>query len=161
MAYKTIVTAKGHKILVDESDYELVSQYSWNSNATGYAYAYVKGSGRKNRQTITMHRLLMGFPEKMRVDHKNRNKLDNRRDNLRVCNNSQNLGNSIGYSKKSKFKGLDLLPGGKWRARINVGGKSIHLGVAESEAEAAAIYDEAAKRHYGEFALLNIGGQNV
>ena len=61
----------------------------------------------------------------------------------------------MGGSKKSKFKGLDLLPNGKWRARINIAGKSIHLGVTITEKEAANLYDKAAIKHYGEFALTN------
>lgn len=160
MSYKVIVTKRSEKILIDESDFDKVKDYAWSTNATGYAYAYVKGSGRKNRKTITMHRLLMNPGKGLRVDHVNRNKLDNRRSNLRICTNSQNLGNSTGYSKKTKFKGLDLLPTGRWRARINIGGKSIHLGVAKTEREAASMYDEAAVKHYGEFALTNkiIGG---
>lgn len=160
MAYKVITTKRSEKILVDESDYDSVKNYSWNTNATGYAYAYVKGSGRKERKTVTMHRLLMNPKNGLRVDHINRNKLDNRRSNLRICTNSQNAGNSIGYSKKTKFKGLDLLPTGRWRARINIDGKSIHLGVAATEQEAASMYDEAAVKHYGKFALTNnmIGG---
>lgn len=155
MAYKEIVTKRGEQILVDEKDYGLVADYSWNTNATGYAYAYVKGSGRDNHKTITMHRLIMGFPDKLKVDHVNRNKLDNRQANLRICTSSQNMGNAIGYSKKTKYKGLDLLPTGRWRARINIGGKSLHLGVAVTEKEAAALYNTAAAKHYGTFALLN------
>lgn len=158
MSYREIKASRGEIILVDEADFDQLSKYSWCTNATGYAYAYARGTGRKNRQTVTMHRLVMDFPKGMRIDHINRNKLDNRRDNLRICTNSQNLGNSIGYSKKTKFKGLDLLPNGKWRARINIGGKSIHLGVAFTDRDAAKLYDEAAIKHYGEFAFTNFGG---
>lgn len=158
MAYKVIKTARGEEILVSSDDFSLVKDYAWNTNSTGYAYAYVRGSGRANHKTITMHRLIMGFPDGKRIDHKNRNKLDNRRSNLRICTNSQNLGNSVGYSKKTKYKGLELLPSGKWRARINIGKKSIHLGVETTEEKAALLYDRAAKSYYGEFALLNLGG---
>lgn len=153
MAY-TINLTKSKKAIIDNEDYALISQYKWYFLSNGN-YACTTIGGRKNKKTILMHRLIMQTPNNMYTDHINHNGLDNRRSNLRICTNSQNQGNAVGYSKKTKFKGIELLPSGKWRARINIQGKTKHLGVTCSEIEAAQLYNKAAINHYGKFALTN------
>lgn len=153
MSYKIELT-QGKFAIIDDEDYELVSRYKWHYR-TCDGYAATSVGGRKNKKGILMHRLIAKTPNDMRTDHISRDRLDNRKCNIRICTNSQNLGNSIGYSKKTKYKGLDLLPNGKWRARINIGHKSIHLGVRITECDAAKLYDEASIKHFGEFALTN------
>lgn len=86
------------------------------------------------------------------IDHINGDRSDNRLCNLRLATRSQNLCNSKGHAKTSRFKGVaSHARRRKWRAFL---GKR-HLGSFESEVEAARAADCAAKEAYGEFARLN------
>lgn len=86
------LAVKGQVVLVDEIDYFIVSQYRWHINDKGYAVWRGIKDGKK--QTVRMHRLITNAPDGMDVDHINRNRLDNRRQNLRVCSRKTNLSNS-------------------------------------------------------------------
>jgi hypothetical protein len=111
-----------------------------------------------------MHREILGFgsikQDPRLVDHRNRNGLDNRRENLRPSTNSQNLGNRIGSpNSSSKYKGVHWdSTRGKWRTQAQHDGKTYRLGRFDSEEEAAAAYDRKALELWGEFALLNFPG---
>ncbi len=147
---KQIPVGDGLYAYVDAADYEWLSQYTWHL-LSGYAIRC------ERRKAIFMHREIMQPPEGMVVDHKHRNKLDNTRDNLRVCTQKENAYNrskkrgtsspyrGVGYSKES----------GKWYARIHFEGKAIHLGYFIEEIEAARAYDRKAVELFGEFARLN------
>jgi len=89
-------------------------------------------------------------------DHINRNKLDNRRENLRVATNSQNTANaSRSKSNTSGYKGVTWDKNrGKWIAQIKVDGKHKHLGRYETSKEAYTAYCNAAVEYFGEFACL-------
>jgi hypothetical protein len=93
------------------------------------------------------------------VDHKNGDKLDNRRENLRICTIAENIRNSKTSTKKgktSRYKGVYWVGRiKKWVARIHVDRKGLHVGVFTDEAEAARAYDVAARQHFGEFARTN------
>lgn len=100
----------------------------------------------------------MGARNGEEIDHKNRNPLDNRRENLRYCTHSQNLANkSMQVNSKTGYRGVDFHKArGKFRARIVVKDRSIHLGRFNTPEEAALAYNIAAKEIYGEFAFLNV-----
>lgn len=93
------------------------------------------------------------------VDHKNRNVVDNRIENLRWCNQSQNLLNRVkSKGTSSKYKGVHhnaAMKTKKWIAHAFFEGKFYKLGSHESENEAGEAYNKFAKENYGEFALLN------
>lgn len=116
----------GKYALVDDSDYELVSQYKWHFDG-GYATTSVHG------KTVYMHRLILNTPDGMYTDHKNHNKLDNRRSNIWVCTPTENNLNRVekrGYYYDKKT--------GIWRAIWSVRGKEIHRTYrSESEAKDA------------------------
>jgi hypothetical protein len=88
------------------------------------------------------------------LDHINRDRSDNRIENLRPCNHSQNLGNS--RPRVHKYKGVTFCKQtGKWRAQIMTNGTTRPLGRYMTIGEAALAYNEAAKEFFGEFAYLN------
>lgn len=151
--------------MVDDADYDTVAAYNWRLHKTrkGGRYA-VRGAwnrSKKQSQPQPMHALILGVPFGTMVDHRNRDTLDNTRQNLRVCNASQNQANSPKESGRfaSRYKGVTWHKRvGKWQASIKVNGRSHYLGLFSDEVSAAKAYDAAASRHFGEFALPNFGG---
>jgi len=104
---------------------------------------------------VYMHRYLLGVTDsKVFVDHKDGDRFNNKRSNLRLCNNQQNCTNQkprFGL----KYKGVSKLPSGMYRARVAVEGKHVHIGVYATEDLAALAYNDAALWYHGEFARLN------
>lgn len=139
--------------VIDLEDVEKVKGRSWSITSYGYAE-----SGRKNGSSGLMHRVILAAEAGLdqEVDHKDGDRLNNRRANLRVCTKTENRRNSdAGIRNTSGAKGVSKTPSG-WRVQIKNGGKSIHLGVFGSVQEAADAYDEAALRLHGLFARTNI-----
>jgi len=147
-----IIESKGkeHFCLVDNEDFNLVNNFHWNISNNGYAITTIHG------KSILMHRLIMGVTDPaFQVDHKQHNKLDNRKEKLRVCTASENRRNSLKHmAASSKLKGI-YDDGGKWHVQIFVNGKVRNLGLFYSEITAAKLYDKVAKKHFKEFACLN------
>jgi hypothetical protein len=105
-----------------------------------------------------MHRVIMNSKRGEMVDHVDGNGLNNQRVNLRSCSNSQNMMNS-GKRKNgttSKYKGVSRRPDlNVFRATIGINKKQIHLGYFKTEVDAAAAYNDAAKKYHGVFAFFN------
>lgn len=97
-----------------------------------------------------MHREIVDAPE---VDHRNGDRVDNRRANLRAATHLQNCQNARPKGQ-SRFKGVSRYRE-RWHARIKVPGRRIDLGSFHDEESAARAYDVAAREHFGEFARLN------
>lgn len=137
--------------LVDDSDFDFLSQWKWRYDSKGYASRW------ESHKIVRMHRLIMGNPEGKLIDHINMDKLDNRRENLRVCTNSENLYNRPkNKNNTSGYKGVTWFKrDSKWRAAIMIDRKMNHLGYFEDVVEAAKAYDIAANMYFGEFARLN------
>jgi hypothetical protein len=109
----------------------------------------------KGRGTATIHREIMQPDDGMVIDHANRNCLDNRRGNLRVCTVSQNGANSRKPQGKrsSKYKGVSWSSTiGKWRAAYELMGKCKFIGNFDCEETAHAAYIKATTQVWGEFA---------
>ena len=155
---KEIPLTQGKFALVDDEDFEWLNQWKWSYHKIGYAKRNIYlGGGRKapKYQTIKMHRLILGTPTDKDTDHINRDQLDNRRENLRVCTRTQNQYNR-GTWGVSPFRGVSWFKETeKWRAKITKGGHSIHIGYFYSERDAARAYDLKATELFGEFAFLN------
>lgn len=140
--------------LVDDVDLPLVTGVKWYLNKkTGYVYRYSTGDNHK-----LLHRLICNVTEtKVHVDHKDRNKLNCTRDNLRVCTNQANSRNRAKRAGvTSRFKGVSWEKRvKKWRATIFLNYRQIHLGTFVKEEDAAIAYNHKATELFGEFALLN------
>ena len=151
-----------HLILFDDIDADIVGQHVWHvrPQGSGIYYAGTNIATASGRKIKLMHILLMG---RAGVDHINHNGLDNRRENLRLANQSLNNGNQRPRSGgSSKFKGVCWHKRGqKWQATIAFNSKRRGLGLFESEIDAAKAYDRAAREQWGEFALTNFPEEGI
>ena len=104
-----------------------------------------------------MHRIINQTPKEFDTDHKDRNRLNNQRNNLRPCNNSKNQMNKIKSENKSSiYKGVSFIKRiNKWEVKIQINGKPVLIGRYKDEIFAAKKYDEMAKINHKEFARLN------
>ncbi|ATO12207.1 AP2 domain-containing protein [Bacillus velezensis] len=154
--YKEISLSNGGICLVSEEDFDGLSKYKWHRRSSdGYAARTVYNDGKF--KTVRMHREIMNPPKGFVIDHINRDRLDNRRDNLRIATASQNIANSIKPSTNSSgYKGVQYRKDqGRWRACIRVNKKPISLGQYDSAEKAARAYNAAAIKYFGEYARLN------
>lgn len=153
---KSIPLTNGKVTLVDDGDFDWLNQWKWQGAKSRTFYA-VRRAGWPVRKTVIMHRLILGISDEYEVDYINGNGLDNRRKNLRVATRSQNQANrGPQRNNASGYKGVMWNKGKrKWRARIQVEGRRIHLGYFDDPVEAAKAYDEAARKHFGKFAKTN------
>jgi hypothetical protein len=144
------VTAKGEEFYFDKEDLELVKSIIWHKHKSGYIL-------HKDIHATMMHRLIMNPPSDMDVDHRDGNRANNRRNNLRICTRQQNLWNTVKHTdSKNKYKGITTeLRTGRFIARINHNGKQIYLGTFNTEEEAALAYNAKAYELRGEYARLN------
>lgn len=158
-----IPLTRGYSTVVDRTHSDLLS-HKWTSiesNGKVYAVRYRRVNGKFI--AIFMHRVilarLLGRPllSEEKTDHKDGDGLNNLDTNLRLavgCQNSQNR--KINRNSSTGYKGVSKSTNGKdYRARIQVGGKSIYLGNFQTPELAAAVYDEAAIKYHGEFAKTN------
>lgn len=149
-----IQLTKGKETIVDDENYEKLSKFKWVLSDNGYA---IRWGTKSERKTVFMHCQIIERPKGFEVDHINGDRLDNRRENLRIVTLEQNRFNrkkQLGTS--SIFKGVQWHKcHKKWIACIRFRKKLIHLGYYDSEQEAALAYNNAATRYFGEYAKLN------
>src|SRR3990167_3498600 len=119
---KKIKLKQGNYTIVDNEDFEYLNQWKW--------YFYNGYAIRRYKKTIRMHRLLNNTPLGFFTDHINRNKLDNRKSNLRTVTKSQNgFNTNLSRNNKSGYKGIYWEKfTNKWRAEIKINYKKIGLG---------------------------------
>lgn len=147
---RTIPLGDGFCAYVDAADFEWLSQWIWSLYG-GYAGRYEK------KKFILMHREIVQPPKGMIVDHKNRNKLDNTRPNLRVCTHSENAHNRAKRrGSSSRFLGVCYVKEqAKYHAYVHCRRRHLRCGDFTDEVEAARAHDRKAVEVYGEFARLN------
>lgn len=156
---KEIPLTQGKVALVDDDMYDYLMQWKWHAHCYGNNIWYA----RRNeglipfRKTVDMHQVIITSPPGYKIDHRNRDGLDNRRENLRVCTNSENQANrGVPANNKTGYKGVHWSKRErKYRAQIRVNSKHYDLGTFDNPIDAAKAYDAAAKEHFGEFAWTN------
>ncbi len=161
---KKIPLSQGKCALVDDEVFEKINKYKWSAclkrktkNELWVAVRSVKDDNIKGgRKIIVMHREIMGFPNEQ-VDHLNNNSLDNRKENLRLVNATQNgankrppFNNAVGY--RGVWYDKDLK---KYRANIKPENKTVHLGCFKTAKEAAIVWNSKAVEIWGEYAFQN------
>ena len=157
MSDPNVLMVKDQEVLLDPDDYRKYAHLPWRFDSSGYVAHGRRGGGQHGKyRMIYLHRLIMGEPKGMVVDHINRDPLDNRKENLRVVTHQQNCCNRKHCRGKSDYIGVMLNKDGKWIARVRKGCKSITAGPFETELAAAKARDEAARELHGEFASLNL-----
>lgn len=157
MKSKNIIAKDGTKILIDEDDFEELSKFNWVVNNNGYTYSGKIG---------LMHRKILRAVKGQIVDHINRNKLDNRKSNLRFATNYQNWNLNCVIKKDwryvSKYKGVTIYERKRknnsllsWQALIKYRRINLFIGEFKREKDAAKAYDRMAYFLFGEYAYLN------
>lgn len=159
---KEIKLTQGYKALVDDEDFEYLSQFKWYISSRGYALHSAYDETGKKKPHVRMHRIVLERKLGRELvagelpDHRDSNKLNNTRQNLRISTHQQNTRNRAKWKSSSRFKGVSWRKSvSRWYSTIRVNDKLIHLGSFLNEEEAARKYDEQALIHFGEFARLN------
>lgn len=152
---KYLALTKGKFALVDDDDYDSLSEYKWTF-CGGYAYRVKKIEGKNKK--IWLHRFVNKTPDGMCTDHVNGDRLDCRKQNLRTCTYAENNKNAkVRKDNAIGYRGVHWFPQlGKWRAVIQTDGKRKSIGFFDWPSDAAKAYNIAAKKYHGEFARLNI-----
>ena len=107
-----------------------------------------------------MHRMILNPPVNRQVDHINHDRLDNRRENLRICTNAQNQRNKgkqklIVVKPTSRFKGVHYSERNGWGVMLWFENKAESRGYYDTEIEAAYVYNQLAIEYHKDFAVLN------
>lgn len=145
----------GLNAIIDASDFDLVSKYRWHLGAGGYVRTH--HSDFWPREGVQIHVLILGITAGF-GDHRNGDKLDNRRENLRLATRSQNNANRRGWSSTG-YKGVKQ-QGRRFVARLQANGVSIHIGSFGTAEDAARAHDRVAFEKFGEFARLNFPNES-
>lgn len=163
---KLIPLTQGKFAIVDDENYEWLSQFKWCAVKTRSMYYAARTIlvGNK-KQNLYMHRQILHLKkgDKRQADHKNHNGLNNLLSNLRICSHAQNQYNRYGKTtpKTSIYKGVWYSNSKhdrnlkKWVTHIAINGKEYHIGRFHTEFEAAFAYDRKAIELFGEFAHTN------
>jgi len=159
-AFRRIPLTQGKYAIIDPEDFGRLNKHKWHaikSKNTFYASRSIH-LGKNKTKHIKMHREILDPPDHLFVDHINHHGYDNRKANLRTATHRQNSYNRINFRKhqSSKYKGVSFnRRKKKWIAQIRYNSKHKFIGYFDDETEAAKAYDKEAKKHQGEFAVLN------
>lgn len=140
-----IKLTQGHHALVDKEEYKRLEKYNWCYDH-GYARTTIQG------KRVYMHRLILNPEGKEQVDHINQNKLDNRKENLRICTYVQNS-----WNKKplKGYKNVCQHSSGRYRVRQAVGGNEKHICFVDDARAGAVIADYYTVKERDKYAHLN------
>ena len=155
---RTIPLDHGQVALCDEQDFAFLSRFRWwvRPQRTGYLATTLVGG-----QTFSMHQLVLLLDRPCRVNHRDRNLLNNCRSNLRPVTETlfaATRPKATGFYS-SQYKGVSWKRKERnWTATIKVGKSNTNLGTFSSEEAAARAYDATAREAWGDFAFQNLGG---
>jgi hypothetical protein len=152
---KEISLSPGHVAIVDDIDFDRCAKIPWRLHRTNSG-TYARCFSLPHRG-LYLHHFICPPGNGQEVDHRDRDGLNNRRDNLRVCDSSKN---KMNCGKKSgctsPYKGVYWDKArNKWSARAGTRKNLRVLGRFDSPLRAALAYDGAAREMFGEFAKLN------
>lgn len=158
--FRRIKLTRGKYAIVDPDDFERLNRYKWQCTNLGYARRTASRmcDKRRKRVAIQMHNVVCTTPQGMTVDHINRNRLDNRKANLRAVTLEQNNWNRKYVKKRAKTRYTGIYWNSqmkKWQVRLMIKGRSRSFGYYADEVEAAKVYDKVVKEYRGEYAVLN------
>jgi hypothetical protein len=158
---KYIPLTQSQFAIVDDDDFEELNKFKWHAvywGNTFYAERTIRINGKK--LNLLMHRELLCLKKHdgVIIDHRDRNGLNNQRNNLRIVTKSINQYNrKIQSNNTSGYRGVCWhSQAGKWRAYIFIKGKQISLGLYSSSVSAAIAYDKSAVKYYKNDAILNL-----
>lgn len=156
---KQIPLTKGMMTLVDDQDYDYLMGWSWYAAKGGkYAARDTRSFDRTCGEIVYMHDVVAARQGLFgRVDHRNRNTLDNQRKNLRLASCSENGANrGPQENNTSGYKGVTWdAERQKWKAQLKKNGRHVLQKRFDCLVDAAIAYNQAALQHFGEFAVLN------
>lgn len=156
---REIPLSQGQVAIVDDADYEWLSEYKWYATLRPYGNCYAFRTIYKNGRCRSrfMHREIMNVRRGQVIDHANGDGLDNRRCNLRIASQSQNIAHSrMHCNNTSGYRGVSWdAANRKWHSQVTIDGRRLHLGFFTDPKEAARAYDKATLEHFGKFARLN------
>jgi len=153
---KKIKLTQGYEALVDDEDFERINKNKWCS-AVYKGKNRVDAMRRESNKVLRMHREILGITNpKVFIDHINHNALDNRKDNLRVCDIGQNNRNRRKQAGTSKYKGVYKKDDcNRWAAQITHNKKTYYIGLFKSEKEASMAYDKSSRELHKQFGYTN------
>lgn len=145
------VLEDGTPFLIDSNLIDEVSKYYWRVDSKGYIKR-----GDTNLPKMMLHWFVMGLEakHKYQVDHINQNKMDNRKENLRMVTCHQNnMNHGITKANKSGYVGVFWYKKNKrWLSKISLNNHNIYLGYTDDLIEGAQMYNVASKFLFGRFA---------
>lgn len=156
LAVMMLTRINGIETQIDEEHLHLLSRYRWFKNIDRRGNIYFSAIVLQpdgSRKGLRLHRVIMNCPPGKVVDHINRDTLDNRKENLRICSVSQNTVNSkVQSNNTSGYKGVSFNKAlQRWIARTKKDGKEYHCGSFNNPEDAYSAYCKKAKELHGEY----------
>ena len=153
---KTIKLTQGFETQVDDENFDWLNSFTWRVSKQGnmlYAHTGDQRYGNFN----SMHEMVLGMYPGFEVDHKDRNGLNNQKENLRHATHAQNNANKPAQvNNESGYKGVSWhIAAQKWIAQLTVNKQHHYLGLFDKKEDAALAYNAKAKKLLGEFAFQN------
>lgn len=148
-------TLNGDEFWFDIKDYDLIKNICWRKNSAGYIVGYYDVI----QKDVSLHRMVMGFPDGLEVDHIHGEltRHDNRKKNLRICTHAENKRNvNMQSNNTSGITGVSFdKENNKWFAHITINQKLINLGRFDKFEDAITARKEAEDKYFGEFSYNN------